>query len=231
MPIQEKTERNAAVLRMFYENHTCEDIAAKISLTRERIRQIIKQAGFSVARQPRRIRQWDRPRTLRLTSAERFWGAVDKSGGESACWPWQRKVFRDKMYGHVYFRGKYWSSHTLAFYLGYRRKARQWVLHDCGNYLCCNPKHLYEGTPQNNADDRLRHAIERGVYNPPPEKPKYFTHTRRNEAIQIKQLASDGNSTREIAKITGRSIATINRIRYGHAQQDVVVEGNNVLTT
>jgi len=34
---------------------------------------------------------------------------------------------------------------------------RMWVLHHCDNPLCINPKHLYLGTPKDNAEDRDHH--------------------------------------------------------------------------
>ena len=39
-----------------------------------------------------------------------------------------------------------------------------YVLHKCGNKKCCNPDHLYAGTPKENYDDMVEHGT---VFLPP----------------------------------------------------------------
>ena len=149
---------------------------------------------------------------------------VDKAGVND-CWPWM--AYRDKQgYGRINVRGKLEYSHHVAWFTTHKARSIMHVLHKCGNCFCCNPNHLYEGTPQQNADDRKRHAIERGTYKAPKPFHSVFTHTSPSEARQIVELAASGKSVREIQQITGRSRATINRIRFGYGRQHLVVADN-----
>lgn len=102
----------------------------------------------------------------RFTLAERFWRRVQR-GGESECWSW---IGATTTYGHGVFwispeRGRE-SAHAVALELatGRRRPDGQHCCHRCDNPACCNPAHLYYGTPrQNSADMVARHRNRRGV--------------------------------------------------------------------
>jgi HNH endonuclease len=89
-----------------------------------------------------------------LFSIDRFWSKVDRSGGAVTCWPWTG--WKRGGYGRLRVEGrKQVSAHrfvwetvhgTIPDGLG--------VLHRCDNPCCCNPKHLFLGTPLDNARDR-----------------------------------------------------------------------------
>lgn len=121
------------------------------------------------------------PRHLRLRSfilAERFWGRVDRTGGEDACWP-----YTGYRHGHgVHAGGGYGS-----FPIGEKGKVQSnrvaWmvthgpipdgmhVMHLCDNPPCCNPKHLKLGTHAENMADM--HA--KGRYGGGPNAPRLGT--------------------------------------------------------
>lgn len=62
-------------------------------------------------------------------------------------------------YGGMYYRGKNWRSHRLAFFLATGSiDPKLDVMHSCDNPPCCNPAHLSQGTRRQN----IRDAISRG---------------------------------------------------------------------
>jgi hypothetical protein len=91
----------------------------------------------------------------------RFWSRVDKSAGETACWPWLGAKHRDG-YGRAHYgrdRGnKMGIAHRIAheYAIGPIPPDRD-VCHYCDNPICCNPKHLWLGTEfENMLDMRIK---------------------------------------------------------------------------
>jgi hypothetical protein len=84
----------------------------------------------------------------------RFWRRVDKSAGESACWPWTGGADEDG-YGYAKKKGRTIKAHRLAWELHSGYPAGDFeVLHHCDNPPCCNPLHLFLGTNLDNIRDR-----------------------------------------------------------------------------
>lgn len=87
--------------------------------------------------------------------AQLFWGRVDKSAGPDACWPWTGS--RDR-HGYGRLRGDskiIYASRYVMELMGRQVPSGMMVCHHCDNPPCCNPKHLYVGTAQDNSDDRV----------------------------------------------------------------------------
>ena len=87
------------------------------------------------------------------TDPEDFWKDVDIRGHDE-CWPWRRCLLSDG-YGSVRFRGKKTRAHRVALELaeGKPLLKGEWSLHHCDNPVCCNPAHLFRGTPSENMRD------------------------------------------------------------------------------
>lgn len=107
---------------------------------------------------------------------DRFWAKVDMSGGPSACWLWRGAMSEKRnatFRGAVCLggrRGRVLLAHRVALWLkddptaqdisGYDRPEKACHVNDC-HRLCCNPAHLYWGSPAENVEDRVQAAAAR----------------------------------------------------------------------
>lgn len=84
-----------------------------------------------------------------------FWARVDQSSGPTACWPWLGSRTTGG-YGQVYMDKRVIKASRAAWVLA-RGPVRDGlhVLHYCDNPPCCNPNHLWLGTPADNAQDSV----------------------------------------------------------------------------
>lgn len=75
---------------------------------------------------------------------------------ESGCWIWLGSASGDGQYGRIRFNGKNWNVHRLLWELENGPIPNGFILcHKCDIGFCCNPKHLFLGTHQDNANDKI----------------------------------------------------------------------------
>ena len=95
---------------------------------------------------------------------ERLWKNINKRG-QNDCWNWKGGKFVSG-YGAIYWEGKEWRAHRLVWFLKHGKISKEMsVCHHCDNKLCCNPKHLFVGTNQDNVNDRVKKGRSRGGSN------------------------------------------------------------------
>jgi hypothetical protein len=93
---------------------------------------------------PRRI-EWMDPRL-----PDHFWSKVKRMEEH---WIWGGGRF-DNGYGKVKRSGKTWRVHRLIYAMSYGNPPAH-VLHHCDVPLCIKPRHLFDGTHQDNMDDMM----------------------------------------------------------------------------
>jgi len=113
----------------------------------------------------------------------KFWLMIDKKG-EDDCWNWIRGRFSSgygQFSANTYEGRKVMRSHRFVYEITYGKiLGGMQINHKCDNKLCCNPKHLYIGTQQDNVDDR--------EYRGRSGKSKLTT----NDVLKIRQLHKSG---------------------------------------
>jgi len=95
---------------------------------------------------------------------QRFLSVVEKRGNVridmEPCWLTRRSLASNG-YGQMMFNGVPWNCHRYSFYAhnGFvdLEKGKH-ICHKCDNKECCNPNHLYLGSPTENANDRFEHG-------------------------------------------------------------------------
>lgn len=153
--------------------------------------------------------------------ADRFWAAVDRSGGGNACWPWTRSK-SNMGYGQFNLpksfggRERKVTAHRFAYEqafgpipagAGYHGNC---VCHHCDNPLCCNPAHLFLGTHADNMADM--HTKGRNSRSGAPGQKNGRAKLTWEQVSSIR--AATGSLSR-IAKLYGIGKTQAARIRRG----------------
>lgn len=153
---------------------------------------------------------------LSYAEMDRFWRFVDMRGPDE-CWPW-KGYCNKKGYGR--FRAakprRLIHAHRVSFALTNNYDPGDLnVLHSCDFPPCCNGKHLFDGTAQDNVDDmiqkgRYKHADAKGENNG-------RAVLTIKDVEQIQRLILQRFTNIEIGKYFGVTHSMISAIRRGKA--------------
>ena len=131
------------------------------------------------------------------------------------CWLWTGAI-TPKGYGHLSVNGKMIYAHRASYtlYTGPIPKGL-FVLHKrhCTSRACVNPEHLYVGTEQDNADDRMamgRHVAPKGEANG-------RAILDADKVQDARRMILQGMGNREIAQRLGVGETTIHSIKRGRS--------------
>lgn len=145
---------------------------------------------------------------LARVKPEVFWSKVDVRGMDE-CWPWIARARHQKGYGMVYTQrnGRRTSvtASRVAYALGHGLAdfppSDQEVCHRCDNPPCCNPFHLWLGSPAENSRDSVLKE-RRG---------------RKLTKADVETILSSGESDVDTAKRFGVSATLVGKIRLGRS--------------
>lgn len=133
----------------------------------------------------------------------RFWSKVDVLKSEYDCWNWTAST-RAGGYGKMKVGKVLKSSHRLAWeIINDEPLGDRMALHRCDNPKCCNPKHIYAGTPSDNMID----VHQRGRRSADKLTP--------DDVREIRKAIDQGCSPRWIAADFGVTKGQISKIRTG----------------
>lgn len=164
--------------------------------------------------------------TPRLTDAdrERFWAKVDRRGPDE-CWPWTRYLNADG-YGVFGHGGRAAARTLLASRVCWFITRGVWpsvcVLHDCDNPRCCNPAHLFLGTPtDNNADMRRKGRQAKGDRHGSRVHPERVARGDRSGSRRHPEKLPRGEANPQ-ARLNADAVRQIRGLRAGGMTQQAI---------
>jgi hypothetical protein len=149
-----------------------------------------------------------------LSMPDRYWAKVDIRG-EDECWPWIPPAGRDG-YGRITINYRTRKAHVVGLEIRLGRPLRPGYksLHTCDYKPCQNPRHLYEGTPLQNMQDKIERNRARL---------RTSHHNSKLTEEQYEYVLSSPATTAQVARELGVSWTSIDgfRSRNGYVRATV----------
>lgn len=151
-----------------------------------------------------------------ITTEDRFWMKVDKSGGPDACWPWMGARVPAGGYGR-FLAERLIAAHRYSWILhnGPIESSEIDVMHTCDNPPCCNPKHLRAVTTQENMADAYRKR--RHVHG----ERNWSAKLTEADVREIRRLRAEGVSCSVLAARYGVQPSHLSNVASGRAWKHV----------
>lgn len=127
-------------------------------------------------------------------------------GAPDECWSWTGSALASG-YGQIRVEGKTTTAHRVAWALAHGAiPAGQVVCHKCDNPVCCNPAHLFLGTPKDNVQDMIQKGRKAKSHAP---------HTRMRKLTDdaVRAIRKDTRPAHIVAHEYGVDEGTVYNVR------------------
>ena len=127
---------------------------------------------------------------------ERFWNKVDIRGPDD-CWNWTAGRMKTGYGSFRIYSRNYKSSQAVWMLTNGKIPPGMYVCHHCDNKICVNPRHLFLGTPADNARDmwaKGRGVSGRGILNGK-------TKITDEQVMELRILFQNGMPKKELADL------------------------------
>lgn len=139
----------------------------------------------------------------RITIEEAFWRKA-KKGDPNDCWEWSGLHDQQGYPVLPYNKNTQRACRVAAKISCGEIKKDEHACHRCGNKRCCNPSHIYAGSPKQNNSDKLIHGTQ-------PMGESSYQSKLRDE--QIREIRASKETNSKLGIKYGVSSSNISMIR------------------